>query len=321
MELNRYNKTRAWYTCPGIFFKVALTFAACFIMQSCFEEIDVEIPSLKEEARLIIYGVLTTNNDVSVSIARTFPPSTDKTITVRDIYITNADVFIYNQEWNDSIQLKQIHDTTSIYYCSKNDITIEEGQSYEIYVSANGYPPVHAKTKIPINAPEWKTWRLMESQVDLDGEFTGGYTFYGEWEIPPDEKQQFISISNKSIYSTGDENWTFYNFIEYDLNYKIKNDVAIYESQPFTIQNEKTEFGHDIERTVSLVTADDHLYEYITNYLLLNDISYALDTDSFLELFRGILPEYTNIEGGFGIFGSYSEHTITIYKNDEPKYK
>ncbi|MFP4096462.1 MAG: hypothetical protein ACLFUB_18415, partial [Cyclobacteriaceae bacterium] len=62
----------------------------------------------------------------------------------------------------------------------------------------------------------------------------------------------------------------------------------------------------------SIVTLNQDLADYYQAYEVNHANKESLDFGLFLRLFKGVLPEYTNINGGLGVFGAYLSDTKEI---------
>jgi hypothetical protein len=88
-----------------------LSFILCISLSSCIEKTEIEIPSLNDDSKLVIYGALTPGSDVQIFVAKTFPSLTDTIVSDEDIFLFEADVRIYNKIWNDTLRLQLNNDT------------------------------------------------------------------------------------------------------------------------------------------------------------------------------------------------------------------
>jgi hypothetical protein len=280
-----------------------LSFILCISLSSCIEKTEIEIPSLNDDSKLVIYGALTPGSDVQIFVAKTFPSLTDTIVSDEDIFLFEADVRIYNKIWNDTLRLQLNNDTVPYYSNTNTDLEFLKGETYELFVNVDGFTPVWASTCIPTLKAVWEDdWKLTTVSVEIDGDYYDQYIFIGSWKIPIGDQYQFISTNFiAQDYSTRDA---------YSFNYNQEDSLAVYESEPNSLW---TDFTH----IKTLVTADEHFYKYAEYYTFFNevanDIHYAND-GIYVDLFRGIMPEYTNIEDGYGVFGSYLEDPLIIYE-------
>ena len=284
-------------------------FTCCLLFQSCMEKTEIGFPSLEEDTKLVVYGAITPGKDVNVFVARTFPSNMNNIDNLADVYLFNAEVWLYNSSRNDSIRLELSNDSVSNYSCSKEDFEITKGETYQLFVNVDGYPTVSAGTTVPEVAAVWEDdWELNMVSVLFDGDYYDDFVFNGSWEIPSGDKYQFVTTHYYFPLRDG------YGREDYGFNYNEKDSYAIYESKVIT-----NFINSDFLVCVSLVTADRNFYTYAENYTFYNDVTEEVHNNNdgmYVDLFRGIMPEYTNIEGGYGIFGSYLEDPLVVYETD-----
>jgi hypothetical protein len=271
------------------------------------EETEVEIPSLQNDAKLVVYSTITPNKDITVFVGRTISSSiTDSTIAIDSVYLFDADVFLYNKNWDDSIQLQLTNDTISYYSCLQTDVELKKGETYTLSVSVVGYPSVSASTTIPENATVWdEDWDTSTVTDEIDGAYFKANVYTGTWKIPSENQYQFVSTN---LFF--DSSFLIY---DYQVDYDTKDSIAIFESESFSCS------WSNYSIYFSLVTADETFYKYIENYIFYNEITEDIHYNNngiYMDLFRGIMPEYTNIDGGYGIFGSYLEDVSIFEIND-----
>ena len=286
-------------------------------LQSCIKETDVELTTLLQEPKLVVYGVLDPSSDsVKVMVTKTFPVNTDQGIDISDLLV-DATVFLTNSEKTSTAEMILLHRDGNVYGCSQSQMDIIPGETYYLSVNAEGFEEVTAETTIPEVAAEWKETMLIETKVDMDGYYIDGHSFYGSWSKKINESRQFVS--EISLIGRYDESGYYITRSYHKLYTEFESTATdfIFESWPFHIyEQEDVEYGSwfQVERYMLLVSADQHLYDYILYFMLIEGINNVMDGGSFLDLFRGITPEFSNIEGGLGIFGSYLTDTTIIYQ-------
>jgi len=287
---------------------VSFFFLLFVLLQSCMERTEIDFPSLEEDAKLVVYGAITPGKDVNIFVARTLPIDIENTKDLEVVYLFDAEVWLYNISRNDSIRLQLSNDTVSNYGCSTEGFEITKGESYQLYVNVDGYPSVSAGTTVPEVAAVWEeVWELSTVSVLLDGDYYDDYIFTGSWKILPDDQYQFVT--NHFIFEWG------MSREDYNFNYDITDSIARFESETFPSWKSSEHLTY-----FTLVTADKNLYTYAENFTFYNEVHeevYDSEDGIYIDLFRGIMPEYTNIEGGYGIFGSYLEDSVVIYEPGE----
>ncbi len=288
-----------------VYYAFPLLLILCFLLQSCMERTEIDFPSLEEDAKLVVYGAITPGKDVTVFVAHTLPIDIENTKDLEVVYLFDAEVWLFNITRNDSIRLELSNDSVSNYSCSKDDFEITKGESYQLFVSVDGYPSVSASTTVPEVAAIWEDdWELSTVSVLFDGDYYDDFIFTGSWEIPSGDQYQFVATHFIFEYGATRK--------DYNFNYDITDSIARFESENFPSWKSSEHSTY-----FTLVTADRNLYTYAENFTFYNEVHekvYDSDDGIYIDLFRGIMPEYTNIEGGYGIFGSYLEDSVVIYE-------
>ncbi len=64
-----------------------------------------------------------------------------------------------------------------------------------------------------------------------------------------------------------------------------------------------------------LISCEKTVYDFLKSSLLVSDIIKAKNVD-LLTSFKGVLPEYSNVENGLGFVGGYTMSDTTIYVRD-----
>lgn len=253
-------------------------------------------------------------------VTRTYPVDVDPGISPDDIFV-DADIFITCSESIDTIQLEQLSVNGIVYGRKQSEFNIVAGNTYNIIVNAEGYDDAMAETTIPSKAAQWEETNLVESEVDMDGYFIDGFAFYGTWQKSDIENDQIITFHSKESRDNGNGDIETRSYTKgYYLDFRETDHSFIFESPPFHIykpdefEPEDSYRWYAKEINAVLITTDIHLYNYISYYLLTEDINNVMDGGSFLDLFRGIMPEFSNVEGGLGVFGSCMTDTAIIYR-------
>jgi hypothetical protein len=72
-------------------------------------------------------------------------------------------------------------------------------------------------------------------------------------------------------------------------------------------------------KTYNLYVTDINMKRYYETGMLIHETEREASNDRFMFLFRGVLPNYTNIDGGYGIFGSYlwCDKFVTEYNREK----
>jgi hypothetical protein len=287
-------------------------FTACFLLFSilslcsCKEEI-IDFGTLKSDTRIVAYCALHPGDSIHLLLTHTYPVD-DNIVELDDISIESAEVYIINKDRKDSIQLLPNKRGGVLYSCSQSVFEVLPGNTYQLKINAGHLLYVEAETQVPTEKSTWKNYTV----ADSDDPWPNCKLFTGSWINANPENYNIVSHDYK-VVSWDEDTVTFKEMIITDYQMELKNHDGLYTYQKDYCPGYKYYKYHPLI-TVSLLTADVHFYRYMQYYTLQYHNS---DTYRPLELFRGIMPEYTNIENGFGIFGSYLADTLILDKIDE----
>ena len=275
------------------------------LINSCIREeiIDDEIISELYDEKLVVYCMLTPGDSIFAYIAKTAPFSqiADKP---EDYYVFDALVELSDNN-NHFTTLVLESDTFPLYVASQDNFKITPSTEYYLHVNTPGGLSAHASTISPhtysklkqgnvsqyiIYDTEFEEYQLIVEVLlswETVNDYNYGYHLYGSYSSSVNYS---IEIS-ENYYSVGDM-----NFCQYGYNLFYREDRII----------------HD---TIYLATTDENLTNFIRSQDLFIQIKNVLDGGSFLDLFRGVIPENSNIEEGVGVFGSYLSDTVIININ------
>ncbi|MFO8234347.1 MAG: DUF4249 family protein [Bacteroidales bacterium] len=291
------------------------------LLQSCIREDEVEFLSLQQESKLVVYGILNPSLDsIKVMVTRTYPVDVDPGISPDDIYV-DAEVFIIDTDSKDTAELQQLKANSSIYGIKQSEFDVLPDREYTLKVLAEDFETAVAKTSIPEEFIAWTECELIESMVDDLDSYTEGYKIIGTWPKSDIENDQIVTFHLKESRYNGNGDIETRSYTKgYYLDFRETDHSFIFESPPFHIYKPDEFLPEDSYRWYAeeinavLTTADIHLYDYISYFMLIEDINNVMDGGSFLDLFRGIMPEFSNVEGGLGVFGSCMTDTAVVYR-------
>lgn len=315
MGLN--NICRARVNCPAFIPLVIIMLS----IPSCIKKDIVEMRSLKQEPKLVVYGILNPLADsIKLMITSSYPLNTDNNISLDDIYV-DAQVFIIDTDGQDTAELRQLKTNSNIYGIAQSEFDIQSDKEYKTRIESAGFETAVATTKIPGKVINWTNCTLIQSLVDDLDDYKEGHKIIGTWQKSGIENDQAVSIQIKDRRDNINENierrtytsGIYIDFSETDHAFIFESpSFFIYEPEDIDPQDSYRWYVEDINAI--LITTDTHLYNYLSYYLLIEDINNVLDGGSFLDLFRGITPEFSNVEGGLGVFGSCRTDTAIVYK-------
>jgi hypothetical protein len=292
---------------PGIFIK-CVVFLLFF--NSCYRETVLDIESLNKQPKLVLQGVLTPGDSIQVVLTRAF--SVKETIRVDDGVIENASVSIADFNTGKKVPLRAIGSRKMVYGQSQDSIRILPGHTYKIEANVEGYDGITAETTIPDERTCWSEKYITNSNINNGDTEYDEYKFVGEWKSLSGDDYYIVSKNSKYNRYDGITDINSYHYI----NYQKSGEIYKIEIEPFTLSSSIFQESY----TVLLLTTDENLYQYMKNYDIMDDRADEDDYtsyDSFIDGFRGILPEHSNVNGGLGVLGSYLKDTAVVVLNNK----
>jgi hypothetical protein len=317
------------------------------LLTSCYREEVLEIDSSNNGEKLVVYSVISPQTDsIFVSLAQTNGDLSQ----LFDIKasLPPGEVVISSGEHH--VQLKQLSIKPAVYGCSQKEFQIEKGKEYTLTVKVEGYLQVRATTKVPDEFCRWEKvkpptygikywpggsgfaeysyffeaeWKPLKNVLEKNywAYRTGGIKF--KLEATPNDSLGYrgfhyrvidsLNFQNKvaDVYKPEDTGMISSNSGNLKYSTSIDEDVAIEYGIPsgFSVQT-KCQPSGEVYRNLTfyLFTFDEHYSSY---WELVKQYDEASGSFNYpFSSFNGTLPSYTNIEGGFGIFGSYGLDSV-----------
>jgi len=296
------------------------------IISSCVYEEIIDEKSIDFGPVLVVYSILSPDDSIYVTVTCASPVS--RIIhQSSDLYILNARVVIKNSN-GDSILLNKKADALPVYCASQSDFPIIRGETYYLSIHCESYPSVYAETTIPEDMYTWlsvvsRDILIPEEYMNIDGiEITAYWDVDGSSALG---SRVFTNTITQEFEDTGNSLQSNLLFEDYSTITVVGNH-RIFTKQWPAIQYSEIYSHCDMQgcivdsvgpvssrlRSVDLhlITMDEHLNQFVESNDFYSDIWYG--SSSFLNQFRGVIPEYSNIDQGLGVFGSYLDDNKTI---------
>lgn len=260
-----------------------LCFLSCLIaFQACTKDADVKLPVV--ESKLVLSCFLSPQDTaiyVRVSLSRPIynNPDTWQTLPVPDATVVLS---------TGSKAVTLSYDAGHTYYViSASLLKISAGNTYHLSVSTPDGKFVQAFTTIPAFN------NTFSATVNADPNKPDNYFFHGVWQDPAGAKDYY----RLELYTRMGS--AFSDYYELSLITDRDSDGSIirrdWEFQRYS-QSTDSVFA-------SLCVLSPELYEYLDRF---DKVFTGID------LFSEPVPMYTNIEGGFGIFGGYNRNRVKV---------
>ena len=311
----------------------AILLVPILFLASCYQEEIIKSEYPVSEPKLVVYSFLSPESDsIFVHVTKSNNRFGDS-YTISDTYVVDASVIISNED-GDTVRLVLKNDQYPIYVASQDQMQVMPDKYYYLSVSAKGFATVTAETWVPQNALVWQVVKVNDILYPEDNYVVDGIEIFAKW-IQPDSNNfgskiltnittEYFDSSEPYlvVFSLADDS---YSISSIGANYTYYNQLPTvgYTSVETNCSTPLGTFKVDSGKIYSklnplylfLITTDKHLTMFNKSMLTFSEIWYK--HDSFLEQYRGIVPEYTNIEGGLGVFGSYLTNKYTINLSNE----
>ncbi len=276
--------------------------------------------------KLAVFCALTPGDSIKVHVELTAPLNGEATKPM-DFYVFDANVLLEDDSGG-SISLPLIDSNDAIYGVSQSEFEIKKGNTYYLSITTPNEEFVYATTRIPEKAAAWQSYEITrETSQDLDlGEYVPGVEITGKWEpLSGDEFGYLVETIKYSRYDYLDTTKT-----EFEVQKDYSNISSFSEIEwagSFLSYSIETELEHTYAAPKAiwklyklesfLVTMNEDLIKYENMFQLMLDIYDYTGGGDFTEVYTGIIPEFSNIEGGIGIFGAYLTDKVNMEFNIE----
>jgi hypothetical protein len=263
-----------------------------FALTSCEKNAEnVDPPAA--EVQLVLYSFISPEDDLTrVDLTLSDPIFTGKKSSGEIKPVTDAIVEIKDGAGNSTI-LTYV-DSVSQYQVSASTFAIQPGQTYYI-TATSGNKKVSGSCTVPVDNANFSNVKYQKTG-DPSSSFSGPYFRYNyEWKDIPG-RADYYSVTTASAFVDWDGDTSYRNICQ-----SLPVDDSGNDGQTLSGLCEDFEYGRDImgggQFTIAffLVTSDVHYYEYHKRR-----IPYQ-QGDPFSEPYE----QYSNVEGGLGLFCSY----------------
>lgn len=265
----------------------ALSFLFIFLLfSSCELTKEIDYDTIYDGDKIIVHGFISAMDGINVIVKKSVSP--DNVTGVDQLNDGSIDLY------EDGIKVQSLVAVNDYLYSTSTLFSPKSGSSYHIEAVSQGLPPVISLSQ-PIFLP-----------VEID-------TLYLKIDELTYYTNLIVSFNNNLHFDA------FYLKVFYYINREI--DSSRIESEifnPFSLIENTTNGLNVIEKQVGHISGFDSLK--VELYTLSPDLTEFLQSFKKYEsskedpFFEQTYPVFTNIEGGYGIFASYSYTTRIINK-------
>jgi len=293
----------------------SILFIYCFICLSCIQEEVIDDIDLSYPEQPVVLCTLTPGDSIRLMLIRSNNLNDNTALSYQERGIFDAKVFIFNDS-NDSIRLLPGNELP-LYKASQQGFPILPGNVYRLVVNLPNSHKLTASTWVPERDIKWETfdvYNVKEERKNFEVGNEPGNPVHQKFTIHKSIMARWVDRENRTkillSYEIDQEKYDFHSVLDANhprayINHtscchtlRMENLLVYYEStNRNTVKKQKNIFH--------LITLNDDLKAYYRMYDLLFSNDEDVETGQFLPLFRGVIPEYDNSEGGMGIFGAF----------------
>ena len=302
------------------------------LITSCNREDIIEVRYLQDK-KLAIYSLVSPQSDSIFVFLK--PVIYD----LNALYSTNTElpkgkVTLSSNE--KEIDLTLLNSNPTTYGCSQLDLPIKQGISYSIFVNLPDYNPIFAETTVPYVFAKWENpihpyrkilkkpthyYKAFVFEADIPALPYIYFDYIQYAEIYRHNSIQFDSLGNFYTVPGGTDtiihNSSKERIFNLDINPTVTQTPNGYHVQiAFSngITNENDDYFmvptySSMEITYIVFTVDQNYSDYIQLQKQYKDPPWteAMPIEPQIDY---VLPSFSNVEGGYGLFGSYVYDSI-----------
>lgn len=305
-----------------------LLLSLTLLFTQCMREEVIEDFTEVRESPAAVYCVLTPGEYIQVLLFRSVPFFDSTAYLSEDLVIYDADIRIFNDQ-GDTLHLQNPapEDSFPYYRASQNNFPIEAGGTYHLLVDIDGgRERLSSSTTVPEQAVQWDNFEVYNVRTSRYPTYPNGYNepvyvidtlvdARGGWSNQGPETRLILQTFSKTRrIDLQDDPFSYlssryYNY--YDPDYVRSTDCCKY----FQAEGVLTHSGNsdNIDKIdFAIITLNPELEAYLRVYDLYEEDRTNIGFGLFLRLFNGVYPEYTNIEGGLGLFAAHLSDSRTL---------
>lgn len=277
---------------------------------------DIESKYFKEQ--LVIQSIISPGDSVFVYVGKTIPLGD----SIEEAKVFDASITLSDGEEH-SVSLPLLNSNTPVYGISQKNFPIEAGKTYILAVKHADLPAISASCTVPSVATSIDTLEYLGTTTTEENDVP--YLVRAKWKNTDqpyleriyalDHYQKYLSEDNSFL-----EEGTYYTNPDAFHGIQSVDSYYIYNEQfskstfyidtfieggivKYAGPSMEAYMVHEVE--YYLITPDENLAQYQSSFDFFRQNRSALEDDSFIDLYRGVIPEYSNVKNGLGVFGAY----------------
>lgn len=268
--------------------KKCLVFLACLALLTACGRSEI-VGSPWDNAQIpVVYSVISPNEPVQVYLSKTY----NSNFPVEKNPYPEAKVYLCGPDSN-WVELTHLTADTTVFADTKNLLTVEKGKTYSLKVELNN-TTIHAQTSVPAIPAIINEATCI--YVKMAAHYSASVLINGKYV---DANLNFLKV-NFTLPANTDYGYFLTAFSEQPLGVTAITGNS-YQNKDFFCPVDSTSF------LLKLVTLDPFLNKYneaesINFFQQDQEQSIVL---ALTQTFGGVIPQFSNIANGVGLFGSY----------------
>jgi hypothetical protein len=264
---------------------------------SCFELAEVDFPLVESEVKPVVFCIITPGDSIFAQFSLT--ASMIDQDSIQQLQPSDISVSIYSDY--SELRLVCLNENELLYGNSQKDFKILPNCTYLLKATVKGHV-IEAQTTVPEKTVIFLEKSFSEKEYRQNGVVQKvniglswqGYHVNNGFVIDIENSWEHVSYRFKDTIEHSIFRHPSISFVATKyLNFSFWENIDIYEDA----------FKEKI--TYNLLITDYNLKRYFEMAMLLKETEDDAHNENFMMLFKGVLPQFTNINGGYGVFGSY----------------
>lgn len=244
------------------------------------------------ESKAAIYCILTPGDSVFLGIKTLQPINAESKYST--VGIATAQVIIENTTTHQQARMVYIG-RDGLYGCSQRNMPVLADNNYQLIVTIPNSSVLKSSCHIPVQAASVLTSAYGEPYTDIFSQYRRVTLTWHDVSFANTQYNYFLAEKFIHKQPSSGELDTLRGF---DLNGEIT------QSNGMIYYNGRT-LDSGYPHTYYLYTSDSNLFKFLKMSKQMEHTLTSRGATDFFGAYPGVVPEFTNVENGYGVFGAY----------------
>jgi hypothetical protein len=264
---------------------------------SCVKEEILDENFLKSNPALpVIYCLLTPGADsIYAYVSKTIP--LNQIYKADSLYIHDAKILIFSEK--DTIRLFQDKNDRLRYTSGQNLLNVGAGKTYGLHFSHPDFSDIKVQTTLPVQKSNLNLVNTINEKA-IDEVFGQINEYTVIFQFQPDIQKQY--------------GYKYFDMFDLNIDYPLNSwiEMKTEGNMGFVYGYYWTTFNQTFTFPVYLATTDVNLARFNQTLKIFEHKKYTDDAGLYLEAYKGVVPEYSSVDNGVVLFGSYLLDTCQV---------